>query len=61
MSLKEDENYNYLSAVFLKRILGALTVWHFSLFLIVLWNNYGCPMEFNLGALDVRIVPVFER
>ena len=61
MSLKEDENDNYLSAVFLKRILGALTVWHFCLFLIVLWNTYGCPMELNFGALDVRIVPVFER
>lgn len=60
------KNENTLSDVFLVliiRLLGAFTLYHgghFLLFLMTLWNNWGCPMGFLLGVNDVSLFPVLE-
>nr|YP_009380731.1 hypothetical protein AEK19_MT0339 [Utricularia reniformis]ART30611.1 hypothetical protein AEK19_MT0339 [Utricularia reniformis] len=57
---------NTISDVFLVliiRLFGAFTLyhgWHFILFLITLWNNWGCPMDFLLGVNDVSLLPILQ-
>lgn len=53
-------NKNEIFVVLLIRLFGAFTlyhVWHFILFLMTLWNNWGYPMDFVLGVNDVCLFP----
>lgn len=46
------------------RLLGAFTLyhgWQIILFFMTLWNNWGCPMGFELGLNDVSLFPVLEN